>query len=101
MRKRTLEIMDAVEAAGWVDGKPTFTPEIIKKIKEAAVVARKKPIYETVQKMDPGWMKTETPENLYIDMCLKIAQAPTRIHMMATATILIPHIADALEREGR
>lgn len=42
-----------------------------------------------------------SPELIYLDMCLKIANAPFRFLMIATVKLLIPIIDEKLQRRGK
>lgn len=67
-------------------------------IKEAAPLCRETKIYQRSYCKMRG--KRGSSKELYMEMLLKMAMAPTRFHTMATPRILIPYIYEALLVEG-
>lgn len=57
------------------------------------------PTVVNVQEQTVTYAKGMSAEELYIDMLAKIAHAPSRLHMMMSARILIPVISQKLKEE--
>lgn len=101
LREKALHIMELIEAAGWEKLGPKFTKESIAAIKDLAKECKETKLYAQTAKEAPDWIKEATPEELYMQMCIKITNAPTQLHMLSSAILYIPYIADGFEREGR
>lgn len=82
----------------YVDG-VIFPDETVELIHMAAGECRKTGLYKGCRKDEPEDYKTRTASDLYIEMLVKIANAPTYIHAMGTHRLMLPAISDALKRE--
>ena len=76
-----------------------FPEESKKLIHEVAEECRKLPIYKDNKDKAVDYKDEMTAEKIYLDMCLKIVNAPTQIHMMAVPKMMLPVIDDKLQEE--
>lgn len=89
-----LEITE-VEEGGKVD----FSDRAREIVKELAVKYKESEIYKKSVVKTPDWIKTATAAEVYIQMCDRIAQAPTVMHMMSAPKILLPILWEKLQAE--
>ena len=81
MEEKIIKIMQLVQIKK--DNTVEVPEEAKKLIHEAAEKCRKLPIYkDNIDKVDT-YKADITAGEIYLDMCLKIVNAPTQIHMMA------------------
>lgn len=71
--------------------------DLIHKISEKCQVI---PIVKETQEQAKNYAEEMTAEQIYLDMLIKIVEAPTKIHMRLAARMLIPIIDRKLE-EGK
>lgn len=94
------EIVDKILDLNIVeDDKVNFTEEAKILIHMAAEKARKTKIYERSFENQPEEWKKAKPEELYMEMLMKIINAPTKIHMIAVPRLILPAIDDAIRRQ--
>lgn len=90
-----LEIAE-VEEGGKVD----FTDRAKEIVKRLAAEYKESEIYKQSVKEMPEWIKTATAAEVYIQMCDRITQAPTIMHMMSAIKVLMPILWEKLQAEG-
>ena len=71
--------------------------DLIHKISEKCQVI---PIVKETQEQAKDYAAEMTAEQIYLDMLIKIVEAPTKIHMRLAARMLIPIIDRKLEEGG-
>ena len=81
------------------DGTIDFNNRAKEIIMELAEKYRKTPIYKQVKKKMPEWVDTATAAEIYIQMCDRIIEAPTIIHMINSIKILIPILWKKIQEE--
>lgn len=97
MEEKIIKIMQLVQIKK--DNTVEFPEEARKLIREVAEKCRKLPVYkDNTDKVDT-YKDGITAGEIYLDMCLKIVNAPTQIHMMATPKMMLPLIDDKLQEE--
>ena len=97
MEEKIIKIMQLVQIKK--DNTVEFSEEAKKLIHEVAEKCRKLPVYkDNIDKADT-YKADITAGEIYLNMCLKIANAPTQIHMMATPKMMLPLIDDLLQAE--
>ena len=97
MEEKIIKIMQLVQIKK--DNTVEFPEEAKKLIHEEAEKCRKLPVYKgNIDKADV-YKDGITAGEIYLDMCLKIVNAPTQIHRMATPKIMLPLIDDKLQEE--
>lgn len=57
------------------------------------------PLTEQRKQQDPEWIRTSTAEELWQTMLLKMVEAPTTLHMVASIKVIVPAIAEKLKQE--
>ena len=57
------------------------------------------PIYQQNKEKVNTYKDGMTAKQVYIDMCFKIVNAPTQIHMMMAPKLILPVIDDLLQAE--
>ena len=92
---KIVEMMDAVKIGD--NSTVVFTPESKKLIEEVAAFSRKTGIYKANIERGQEYAKDTTPEQLYLEMIAKVADAPTFLHAICSAHLLIPFIDDKLK----
>lgn len=97
MEERIVEIMSIVQIAE--DGTVTFTEEAKKLIHDVSEECRKLPLYQQNKDKKNTYEDGITADQVYLDMCNKIVQAPTLFHMLAVPKLLLPVIDDKLKGE--
>lgn len=101
LNEMIVNIMEGVEKhldGNYVDG-VTFPDEIKELIHEAAGECRKTGLYKELSKDAPQELKTGKASDLYMEMLVKIAKAPTFLHAAGTSWLMLPLISDAIKRE--
>lgn len=93
------KVVKILEEVRIVDDKPVFTDENRLLIHEVSEECKKLDIYQKNRFRQPGYKRGLTAEDVYIDMLYKISAAPTRLHSVMTARLLIPVIDDMLREE--
>lgn len=78
------------------DNKVIFTLESKMLIHEIAEECKSTEVQKANYEKGQKYGEDKTAEDLYIDMLMKIVNAPTRFHMMAVTRLLIPLIDDKL-----
>ncbi|MDD3662276.1 MAG: hypothetical protein PHT84_00215 [Candidatus Pacebacteria bacterium] len=79
-------------------GKVEFTEESKNLIEEIAEECRKTELYKHFTEKEKEYAEGLTAEEVFRDMVCKIAAAPTKIHAIASAKLLIPIIDDKLKK---
>ena len=85
------------------DNSVVFTDKALELIHEIAENCKDIPVVKEYQKQMEEYATGLSAEEIYVDMLIKIAAAPTAIHMRMSARMLIPIISDKLknhEKEG-
>ena len=97
MEEKIIKIMQLVQIKK--DNTVEFPEEARKLIREVAEKCRKLPVYkDNTDKVDT-YKGSITAGEIYLDMCLKIVNAPTQIHRMVTPKMMLPLIDDKLQEE--
>ncbi len=81
-------------------GGVVFTSRSVELIHEIAEKCKTIPIVSSTQKQAEEYAEGITAEQVYMDMLVKIVEAPTKIHMRLTTRMLIPIISDKLKARG-
>lgn len=76
-----------------------FTDRAKEIIEELAKKYRETPIYKQAKKETPEWVGTATAAEIYIQMCDRIVEAPTTVHMIYSTKILIPILWKKIQEE--
>ncbi len=76
-----------------------FTSTAVEMIHNIAEKCNQMQIVKQTQEAAEVYAKDLSPEQVYLDMCQKIVDAPTRIHMIMSARMLIPIIDRKLREE--
>lgn len=97
MEEKIIKILELVQIQE--DGTVEFPEESKKLIHEVAEECRKLPIYKDNKDKAVDYKDEMTAEKIYLDMCLKIVNAPTQIHMMAVPKMMLPVFDDKLQEE--
>lgn len=84
MEEKIIKILELVQTKD--DGTVEFSEESKKLIHEVAEKCRILPIYQQNKEKVNTYKDGMTAKQVYIDMCFKIVNAPTQIHMMMTPT---------------
>ena len=81
------------------DDSVVFTDRALELIHEIAEKCKDIPIVKENQKQMEEYAAGLSAEEIYVDMLIKIAAAPTAIHMRMSASMLIPIISAKLKRQ--
>lgn len=105
-RNTTTTIIDMVEELLKITplegiGKVDFPEESKELIHNIAQECNKMPIVQQSGKRAQEYAAGVSAEYIYLDMLYKIARAPSRIHMLASAVLLIPIIDQKLSDRSR
>lgn len=92
-----IELLEIAEIAE--DGTVDFTGRAKEIIMDLSEKYRKTQIYKRAVEETPEWVGTATAAEIYIQMCERIAEAPTIMHMISAAKILIPIIWKKIQEE--
>lgn len=92
-----IELLGIAEIAE--DGTVDFTDRAKEIIMDLSEKYRKTQIYRRAVEETPEWVGTATAAEIYIQMCERIAEAPTIMHMISAAKILIPIIWKKIQEE--
>ena len=82
------------------DNEVIFTDEARQLIHEISEECMKTTIILDNKDRAEDYGRELSAEDVYVDMLLKIVQAPTTIHMLMSAILLIPIIDQKLRKEG-
>ena len=97
MEEKIIKILELVQTKE--DGTVEFSEESKKLIHEVAEKCRILPIYQQNKEKVNTYKDGMTAKQVYIDMCFKIVNAPTQIHMMMAPKLILPVIDDLLQAE--
>ena len=92
------ELLD--EPVGQEDNSVAFTSRSVELIHEIAEKCNTIPIVEQTKEQAEDYAKELSAEQIYLDMLVKIVEAPTAIHMIMSAKLLIPIISRKLKERG-
>lgn len=92
------ELLD--EPVGQEDNSVVFTSRSVELIHEIAEKCNTIPIVEKTKEQAEDYAKELSAEQVYLDMLVKIVEAPTAIHMKMSAKLLIPIISRKLKERG-
>lgn len=92
------ELLTITEATE--DGKVTFTDRSREILAELTGMYKKTPVYAKTKAQTPDWVEEATAADIYLQMCDRIINAPTTMHLICTPKILVPIIWDKLQAEG-
>lgn len=81
--------------------KVEFTDRAKEIIEELAEKYRETPVYKQAKKEEPEWVKTATAEEIYIQLCDRIVEAPTTLHMLFAHKILLPILYEKIQEEEK
>lgn len=101
LNEMIVSIVEGVEKhldGNYVDG-VTFPEDIKELIHKAADECRKTGLYKGISKDAPEEFKTGKASDLYMQMLVKMANAPTFLHAAGTPRLMLPLISDAIKRE--
>lgn len=90
------KVISLIEDVGPHMGK--LSEDNIKNIHEIAEYCRTRELYKHTADYVPEEFFHDTPEQLYLHMLHKMADAPTWIHCTGAVVLMMPLIDDALER---
>lgn len=76
-----------------------FTDRAKEIIMDLAGKYKETPVYKQSRKETPEWVKTATAAEIYIQLCDRIVEAPSVIHMMIAPKILLPILWDKIQEE--
>lgn len=82
------------------DNTITFTSRAIQLIHDTAELCQTIPIVEKTKEQAEEYAKDLSAEQVYVDMLVKIVEAPTTLHMICSARMLIPIIDSKLKERG-
>ena len=82
------------------DNRIEFTSRSIELIHEVAKMCNEIPIVEKTKEQAEDYAEGLSAEQVYLDMLVKIVDAPTAIHMKMSAKMLIPIISRKLKERG-
>lgn len=82
------------------DNSVAFTSRSVALIHEIAEKCSKILIVEKTKEQAEDYAKELSAEQVYLDMLVKIVDAPTAIHMKMSAKMLIPIISRKLKERG-
>lgn len=82
------------------DNSIEFTSRSVELIHEIAEMCNEIPIVQKTKEQTEDYAKELSAEQVYLDMLVKIADAPTAIHMKMSAKMLIPIISRKLKERG-
>ena len=94
MIKKVLEMMDFVTITD--EDCVIFSEKSKKMIHEIAADCRKKELFRRYESRGESYGKGMTAEELYTDMLIKIAKAPTNVHMFGSVILLLPLVDNKL-----
>lgn len=77
-----------------------FTSTAVEMIHKIAEKCNQIPIVNETKEQAETYAKELSAEDVYLDMCQKIVNSPTRIHMIMSAKMLIPIIDKKLREKG-
>lgn len=86
MEEKIIKILELVQTKD--DGTVEFSEESKKLIHEVAEKCRILPIYQQNKEKVNTYKDGMTAKQVYIDMCFKIVNAPTQIHMMMAPKLI-------------
>lgn len=92
-----IELLGIAEIAE--DGTVDFTDRAKEIIMDLSEKYRETQIYRRAVEEPPEWVGIATAAEIYIQMCERIAEAPTIMHMISAAKILIPIIWKKIQEE--
>lgn len=96
-KELVIELLETADIAG--DGTVNFTGRAKEIIMDLSEKYRKTYLYKRAEEEMPEWVDTATAAEIYIQMCERIAEAPTIMHMFSAAKILIPIIWKKIQKE--
>lgn len=82
------------------DSVVSFTNKSISLIHDIANECQTLPIIQATKDQAEEYAKDMTAEEIYVDMLVKIVEAPTHLHMILSARMLIPIIDRKLKERG-
>lgn len=82
------------------DNNIVFTSRSVELIHEIAEMCNAIPIVQKTKDQVKDYGKELSAEQVYLDMLVKIVDAPTAIHMKMSAKMLIPIISRKLKERG-
>ncbi len=82
------------------DNNIVFTSRSVELIHEIAEMCNDIPIVQRTKEQAEDYAKELSAEQVYLDMLVKIVDAPTAIHMKLSAKMLIPIISRKLKERG-
>lgn len=77
-----------------------FTSRSVELIHEIADMCNEIPIVQKTKEQAEDYAEGLSAEQVYMDMLVKIVEAPTAIHMKMSAKMLIPIISRKLKERG-
>lgn len=77
-----------------------FTSTAVEMIHKIAEKCDRIPIVNETKEQAEAYAEGLSAEDVYLDMCQKIVDAPTRIHMIMSAKMLIPIMDKKLREKG-
>jgi hypothetical protein len=82
------------------NGAVTFTDRSIEILKELGEEYSKTALFKRAREEKPDWEGETNAGLLYVYMCEKITEAPSRIHIMVVTKLMIPLIWEKLQQEA-
>ncbi len=95
--EKVIQILENMQSELETCGKYRFSEETKRLISEVAEYCRKTELYNHTKKDAPEYIRTESAEYLYNHMIVKLAKAPSTLHMLGAFIIMMPAIDDAIK----
>lgn len=92
-----IELLEIAEVAK--DGTVEFSDRAKEIIKELSEKYEQTAVYKQAQAEKPDWVKETSAAGIYIQMCDRIINAPSTIHMMIAPKILLPILWEKIQAE--
>lgn len=80
-------------------GEVTFTDRSIEILQELGQQYKNTPLFKKSRQDNPDWERDANAGLLFVYMCEKITEAPSRIHTIMVCKLMIPLIWEKLEQE--
>ena len=90
-------ICELLEESAQEDNNIVFTSRSMELIREIAEMCNDIPIVQKTKEQAEDYAEGLSAEQVYMDMLVKIVEAPTEIHMKMSAKMLIPIIGRKLK----
>lgn len=99
MEEKIIRILELVKVED--NGTVEFSKDSKKLIHEVAEECRNLSLYKNNKEKVETYKKGLTVDQVYMDMCYKITNAPTSFYMMSVPRMMLPVIDDLLQEMPR